>query len=166
MLAAREETAAQNLAQTSARFRRFVDAQLQIYAQAASEECAYLYAALALAQPLRGMHAIGGGAQALADTLAESIRRSGGALRLDSTALRVALDARGRAVGVDLISGERIEAARAVVSNLTIWDTYGKLLGADRTPARARSRLKELRGWGAYQVFVSIEEEAARCLPS
>ena len=166
MLAAREESAAQHLAHASARFRRFVDAQLQVYAQAPSEECAYLYAALALAQPLRGMHAIGGGAQALADTLAESIRRSGGRLRLDSTALRVAIDARGRAVGVDLISGERIEATRAVVSNLTVWDTYGKLLGADRTPANARARLKELRGWGAYQVFVSLDEEAARRLPS
>ncbi|MFL6281878.1 MAG: phytoene desaturase family protein [Pyrinomonadaceae bacterium] len=166
ILAAREETAARHLSQTSARFRRFVDAQLQIYAQASSEECSYLYAAVALAQPLRGMYAIGGGAQRLADTLAESIRRSGGRVRLDSTALRVALDARGRAVGVDLISGERIEASRAVVSNLTVWDTYGKLLGADHTPADARSRLKALRGWGAYQIFLSLEETAARRLPS
>jgi C-3',4' desaturase CrtD len=164
--AAREETAARHLSQTSARFRRFVDAQLQMYAQAASEECSYLYAAAALAQPLRGMYAIGGGAQALADALAESVRRSGGTLRLDATALRLAFDARGRAVGVDLLSGERIEATRAVVSNLTVWDTYGKLIGADRTPADVRARLKELRGWGAYQVFVSLEEEAARRLPS
>lgn len=166
ILAAREETAAQYLSKTSARFRIFVDAQLQIYAQAASDECSYLYAAVALAQPFSGMHAIGGGAQALADTLAESVRRSGGTLRLDSTALRVALDARGRAVGVDLINGERVEASRAVVSNLTVWDTYGKLLGADRTPSDARARLKELRGRGAYQIFVSLDEEAARRLPS
>ncbi|HEV7890884.1 MAG TPA: FAD-dependent oxidoreductase [Pyrinomonadaceae bacterium] len=166
ILAAREETAARRLSKASARFRRFVDAQLQIYAQAASEECSYLYAAVALAQPFRGMHAIGGGAQALADSLAESVRRSGGTLRLDSTALRVALDARGRAVGVDLISGERVEASRAVVSNLTVWDTYGKLLGADRTPSDVRTRLKELRGRGAYQVFLSLDEEAARRLPA
>lgn len=166
ILAAREETAAQHLSKTSARFRRFVDAQLQVYAQAASEECSYLYAAVALAQPFRGMHAIGGGAQALADTLAESVRRSGGLVRLDSTALRVALDARGRAIGVDLISGERVEAARAVVSNLTVWDTYGKLLGADRTPSDVRAQLKNLRGRGAYQIFLSLDEEAARRLPS
>lgn len=166
VLAAREESAARHLSKTSARFRRFVDAQLQIYAQVQSEECSYLYAAVALAQPVRGMHAIGGGAQALADKLAESVRRSGGQVRLDSTALRVALDARGRAVGVDLISGERVEASRAVVSNLTVWDTYAKLLGADRTPADVRAQLKGLRGWGAYQIFLSLDEEAARRLPS
>jgi C-3',4' desaturase CrtD len=166
ILAAREETAARHLSQASARFRRFVDAQLQMYAQVPSEECSYLYAAAALAQPLRGMYAIGGGAQALADTLAESVRRSGGTLRFDSTALRLVFDARGRAVGVDLLSGERIEATRAVVSNLTVWDTYGKLIGADGTPANTRARLKELRGWGAYQVFLSLDEEAARRLPS
>lgn len=166
ILAAREETAARHLSDASARFRGFVDAQLQIYAQAASDECSYLYAAVALAQPLRGMCAIGGGAQALADGLAESVRRGGGTIRLDSTALRVALDARGRAVGVDLISGERIGATRAVVSNLTVWDTYGKLLGADRTPPDVRAQLKGLRGRGAYQIFVSLDEDAARRLPS
>jgi len=84
----------------------------------------------------------------------------------ESTALRLAFDARGRAAGVDLLSGERVEASRAVVSNLTVWDTYGKLLGADRTPAEVRARLKAVRGRGAYQVFVSLDEEAARRLPS
>lgn len=166
ILSAREERAAPYLSQTSARFRRFVDAQLQIYAQAPSEECSYLYSAVALAQPLRGMYAIEGGAQALADALAESIRRSGGRIRLDSTALRVRIDASGRAAGVDLISGERVEASRAVVSNLTVWDTYGKLLGTDQTPASVRAQLKHLRGFGAYQIFLSLEEEAAQRLPS
>ena len=91
---------------------------------------------------------------------------SSAASALDSTALRVALDARGRAVGVDLISGERVEARRAIVSNLTVWDTYGKLLGADRTPPDVRAQLKALRGWGAYQIFLSLEEEAAQRLPT
>jgi C-3',4' desaturase CrtD len=166
ILAAREETAAQHLSNTSARFRRFIDAQLQIFAQSPSEVCSYLYACAALAQPLRGMHAIKGGAQALADALADSIKRSGGAVRLDTTALRLASDSQGRAAGVTLLSGETIEATRAVVSNLTVWDTYGKLVGADRTPPRVRAALKRLRGRGAYQIFVSLDEEAARRLPS
>jgi C-3',4' desaturase CrtD len=166
ILAAQGDTAARRLAGTSTRFRRFVDAQLQIFAQVPSEECAYLYAAVALAQPLRGMYAIGGGAQALADALVESIRKSGGEVRFDSTALRLAFDSQGRAAGVKLLSGETVEARRAVVSNLTVWDTFGKLVGADRTPAALRARLKALRGWGAYQVFVSLDEEAARRLPS
>ncbi len=166
VLAARHDTAAQHLASTSARFRRFVDAQLQIFAQVPSDECAYPYAAVALAQPLHGMFAIEGGAQALADKLVESIRRSGGEVRFDSTALRLAYRPNGCAAGVTLLSGETVEASRAVVSNLTVWDTYGKLVGAERTPAEVRTRLKNLRGWGAYQIFVSLDEEAARRLPS
>ena len=166
ILAAREETAARHLSDTSARFRGFVDAQLQIFAQAPSGVCSYLYACAALSQPLRGMHAIKGGAQALADALADSIKKSGGALRLDTTALRLAYDSRGRAAGVTLLSGETVEATSAVVSNLTVWDTYGKLVGADRTPPGVRAVLKRLRGWGAYQIFVSLDAEAARRLPS
>src|SRR3989440_2435243 len=166
ILAAQGDTAASRLVGTSPRFRRFVDAQLQIFAQVPSDVCAYLYAAVALAQPLRGMYAIGGGAQSLADALVESIKRSGGTVRLDTTALRLAFDSQGRAAGVTLLSGETVGARRAVVSNLTVWDTYGKLVGADRTPAALRARLKNLRGWGAYQIFVSLDEDAARRLPS
>ncbi|MDQ3821229.1 MAG: hypothetical protein M3362_26600, partial [Acidobacteriota bacterium] len=72
----------------------------------------------------------------------------------------------GRAVGVDLLSGERVEATRAVVSNLTAWDTYGKLVGTTRTPDDVRRRLKDLRGWGAYLLYLGLEEEARGRLPS
>jgi C-3',4' desaturase CrtD len=166
ILAARRDTTARHLPNTSARFRRFVDAQLQVFAQTPSDACSYLYACVALSQTLRGMHAVRGGAQALADALADSIRKSGGVVRLDATALRLAYDARGQAAGVTLLSGETVEAARAVVSNLTVWDTYGKLVGAERTPPNVRAMLKRLRGWGAYQIFLSLDEEAARRLPS
>jgi prolycopene isomerase len=112
------------------------------------------------------MHALRGGAQALADALTESIMKSGGTVRLDTTALRLAFDSRGRTNGVTLLSGEAVGATRAVVSNLTVWDTYGKLVGAGRTPPAVRARLKSLRGWGAYQIFLSLDEEAARRLPA
>lgn len=166
LLGARGDTAARYLADTSTRFRRFVDAQLQTFAQAPSDDCSYLYAAVALTEPLRPTYALRGGAQALADALVESIMESGGTVRLDTTALRLAFDARGRANGVMLLSGETIGVERAVVSNLTVWDTYGKLVGGERTPAHVRAQLKSLRGWGAYQIFISVEEEAARRLPS
>jgi C-3',4' desaturase CrtD len=166
ILGARGDTTAKHLADTSTRFRGFIDAQLQTLAQAPSDSCSYLYAALALAEPLRKMYALRGGAQSLADALTEAIKRSGGTVRLDTTALRLAFDSRGRANGVTLLSGETIGATRAVVSNLTLWDTYGKLVGAERTPADVRARLKALRGRGAYQIYVSLEEEAARRLPS
>jgi C-3',4' desaturase CrtD len=166
ILGARADTAAGHLADTSARFRRFIDAQLKTFAQVASDSCSYLYSAVALTEPLRTTYALRGGAQALADTLVESIRRSGGTVRLDTTALRLAFDPRGRANGVTLLSGETVGAARAVVSNLTVWDTYGKLVGAERTPAHVRAQLKGLRSPGAYQIYLSLDEEAARRLPS
>jgi C-3',4' desaturase CrtD len=164
ILAAMGHTAARHLEGTSSRFRLFVDAQLRAFAQTACESAAYLYAAVVLSQPARGLYALRGGGQALADSLARSIKESGGILRLNSTALRLVFDREGRAAGVDLLSGERIEATRAVVSNLTVWDTYGKLAGHARTPATVRARLKMLRGRGAYQVFVGTNDERVRLL--
>lgn len=166
ILSALDETAAQHLGATSARFRRFIDAQLQIFAQTSSAHCAYLYAAIALSQPLRGMWSLRGGAGALVAALVASIKQSGGAVRLNAHALRLAYDAQGRAAGVELLSGETVAASRAVVSNLTVWDTYGKLIGLSRTPQETRARLKSLRGWGTFQIFASMDEAAAARLPS
>jgi phytoene dehydrogenase-like protein len=166
VLAAMNQTVEAHLQGTSTRFHRFIDAQLQMFAQRASHECAYLYAAVALMLPREGMYPIRGGAQALADALVNAIRESGGTVRPDTTVLRLACDASGRAAGVDLLSGERVEASRAVVSNLTVWDTYGKLLGLNRTPEEMRRRLKELRGWGAYLLYLGMDEAAALELPA
>ena len=141
-------------------------AQLQIFAQGASDDCAYLYACVALTLPLRGMYAMRGGAQSLANALVAAIKKSGGTVRLNTTALRLAFDERGRAAGVELLSGERVEATRAVISNLSLRDTYGKLAGATRTPASVRQRLKDLRGWGAYLLFLGLDEEAAQRIPA
>ncbi|HEY0379193.1 MAG TPA: NAD(P)/FAD-dependent oxidoreductase [Pyrinomonadaceae bacterium] len=161
-----KQTAAPHLARASHRFRRFVDVQLQIFGQRDSSECAYLYAAVALMMPRWGMYAIRGGASGLADRLTESLKRSGGTVRFNAPVLRLAYDAAGRAAGVDLLSGERVEATRAVVSNLTAWDTYGKLVGTSRTPDPVRRRLKELRGWGAYLLYLGMDEGAAQRLPA
>ena len=165
VLALQTHTAAEHLAAASPRFRRFVDAQLQIYAGCASDECAYLSAAVALDLPRRGLYGLRGGASALARSLTDAIKRGGGTLRFDTTALRLAFDAGGHVVGVDLLSGETLRATRAVVSNLTVWDTYGKLVGASRTPGHWRTRLKSTRGRGAYLVYVGADEEAVRRLP-
>lgn len=166
VLASLKQTTAEHLGNTSAHFRRFIDAQLQIFAQVPSERCAYAYAAIALALARRGMYAIRGGAGALADALAASIKKSGGTVRLNAPVLRLAYGETGRASGVELLSGETIAASRAVVSNLTVWDTYGKLVGLSRTPSDVRARLKQLRGWGAYQMFLSVDEAAAARLPA
>ena len=156
----------QHLEGTSSRFRRFIDVQLQAMTQATSSEGNYLHSALALSTPREGMFAIQGGAAALADSLADSIKRSGGKVRLDTPVLRLAYDSRGAARGLELLSGETVTASRAIVSNLTVWDTYGKLIGLNLTPTQIRKRLSGLRSWGAYLLYLSIDEDAAASLVS
>ncbi len=166
ILSSIQHTTADKLDGVSARFRSFVDVQLQALAQAASSEVAYLYAALALTAPAEGMFAIRGGAGALANTLVESIKRSGGKVRLDTPVLRLSYDSRGQALGLDLLTGETITASRAIISNLTIWDTYGKLIGLNHTPNEIRQQLKRLHGWGAYLLYLAMDQGAAERLDS
>lgn len=111
------------------------------------------------------LYSIAGGPASVAERLAESIKKSGGNLRLNSPVLRLAYDDSGRAIGLDLLSGERIIAERAIISNLTIWDTYGKLVGLNRTPPEIKKRLSTLEGRGSYVVYASIEESAVSRLP-
>jgi phytoene dehydrogenase-like protein len=115
---------------------------------------------------LGDLYEIDGGPAGLAERLAESIKLSGGNLRLNSPVLRLAYDETGHATGVDLLSGERVLAAKAIISNLTIWDTYGKLVGLNRTPPEIKKHLNTLRGTGVYVVYASINEAAAARLPS
>ena len=112
------------------------------------------------------LYSIKGGPASVAERLAESIKKSGGVLRLNSPVLRLAYDQNGQnAVGVDLLSGETVIARKAIVSNLTVWDTYGKLIGLNRTPLETKKLLKTLQGFGAYVVYASLEESAVGRLP-
>jgi len=111
-------------------------------------------------------YSIEGGPASIAERLAESIRKSGGTLRLNSPVLRLAYDEGGQhAIGVDLLSGETVIARDAIVSNLTIWDTYGKLIGLNRTPLETKKLLKTLQGRGAYVIYASLDEPALARLP-
>jgi len=112
------------------------------------------------------LYEISGGPASLAERLAESIKVSGGVVRLNSPVLRLAYDDASRAVGVDLLSGERVFAKQAIVSNLTIWDTYGKLVGLNRTPPQIKKQLGALQGTGVYVVYASLEASAVARLPS
>jgi len=154
------------MAACSTRFRRFIDVQLQTFTQTATDQCRLDLAARALTTPQRGLWAIRRGAQSLADALAESLQQSGGSLRLNAPVLRLAYGSDGLPVGVDLLSGERVIATRAIVSNLTVWDTYGKLIGLSRTPTTISTQLKQLQAWGAYLLFLGIDQAAASRLSS
>ena len=153
------------LQKCSLRFRSFIDAQLQAFFQGSSDTCSTEYAADVL-NSRRGFWSIEGGAQRLADALADSIKQSGGAVRLNAPVLRLAYGSEGQPIGVDLLNGEQVTATKTIVSNLTVWDTYGKLIGLRRTPREAASVLRGLRSFGPYLLFLGMDQEAAARLPA
>jgi prolycopene isomerase len=54
-----------------------------------------------------------------------------------------------------------VTASKAIISNLTLWDTYGKLIGLNRTPSEVRKELKSLRSWGTYLLYLGLDEDTA-----
>jgi phytoene dehydrogenase-like protein len=159
------EPSLKRLSAASPRFQSFIDEQLRAFLHASIEQCDFTTAVAALRRVRGPLYAIDGGPATIAERLAESIKKSGGTVRLNTPVLRLAYDTSGAAIGVDLLSGETITARRAIVSNLTIWDTYGKLVGLNRTPPEIRKMLNAAQGSGAFVVYTAIEEPAVARLP-
>ncbi|HSV33791.1 MAG TPA: FAD-dependent oxidoreductase [Pyrinomonadaceae bacterium] len=156
-----QEIAPELFTDRTSRFCLFVEAQLQMFAQASIQECTWSAAAAVLLAPQRGVFEIAGGAESLATSLSRAIRNAGGTIRLDTPVLRLAYGADGSPIGVDLLTGESVVASRAIISNLTIWDTYGKLIGPRRTPSNIASDLKARQSWGAYLLFLALDESVS-----
>ncbi|HSE30708.1 MAG TPA: FAD-dependent oxidoreductase [Pyrinomonadaceae bacterium] len=150
---------------TSPRFQRFIDAQLRAFIQTPIERCAFLSGCRALTLSRGNLYEITGGIATVAESLAEAIAKVGGKVRLNSPVLRLAYDESGAAIGVDLLNGERVLATRAVISNMTIWDTYGKLIGLNRTPNEIKKKMAGLTSTGVYLIYASLEEDSLRRLP-
>lgn len=84
-----------------------------------------------------------GGFQALADALARGLVDHGGELLLGTTVSKI--DTSGRRVtGVELDSGQRIEATQ-VVSNVDARKTFDGLIDAENVPNRYRRKLRRQR---------------------
>jgi phytoene dehydrogenase-like protein len=75
-----------------------------------------------------------GGSGAIIEALVRGLNKWGGQLRLRAHVEEI-LVAAGKVVGVRLRDGEIINAP-IVISNATIWDTYGKLLSPEVLPRR------------------------------
>jgi len=77
-----------------------------------------------------------GGGGAIIDALVRGIRKWGGTVHLRQPVQEVVVEG-GRAVGVRLARGGEVVRATAVVSNATVWDTFGSLLPAGALPPDA-----------------------------
>jgi phytoene dehydrogenase-like protein len=161
----KDQTLEHRLSEMPERFRMFIELQLLLFAERPLDQWSLSDASVALVQVRKPLFTIRGGAAALAESLAASIRKSGGSVRLASPVLRLSYDAQGNATGVDLLTGENVPATRAIISNMTVWDTYGKLIGLQRTPADLRKHLNASKSSGVYLIYAGMEEEVARQLP-
>jgi phytoene dehydrogenase-like protein len=47
-----------------------------------------------------------------------------------------------------------------------VWDTYGKLIGLQKTPPSISSQLRRAQGWGSYLLFITMDQTALERLPS
>jgi phytoene dehydrogenase-like protein len=87
-----------------------------------------------------GMSVVEGGASRLPEALAGILREAGGEVRTSSPVRGVTVDG-GRATGVELESGERIEAGRAVVANLTPGVLFSGMVPPESLPTAFRRRV-------------------------
>ncbi|HEY6806850.1 MAG TPA: FAD-dependent oxidoreductase [Pyrinomonadaceae bacterium] len=163
---ARSNTTISFAQNTSPHFQRFIDAQLKTFLQTGIERCSFAAACVALMRLRATMYSFDQGVAELAERLSEAIKKSGGVVRLNSPVLRLAYDASGKAIGVDLLSGERVEATRAIVSNLTIWDTYGRLVGLQRTPTEIKRELQQRQSNGVFVTYAAVDEAVVDKLPA
>jgi phytoene dehydrogenase-like protein len=85
-----------------------------------------------------------GGSARLADALVADIREHGGEVRT-SVRLRAILVSNGRACGVELDDGERVETRGFVASGLNPQQTFLELTDANAVPSAVRTRAENFR---------------------
>jgi phytoene dehydrogenase-like protein len=97
-----------------------------------------------------------GGASRLIDALVALLTEAGGELRLGAEVTRVVVEA-GRASAVELAGGERIDARRVVIANLTPTILHGRLLDSQSlAPRLRRSAAGYAYGPGTMMVHLAL----------
>ena len=97
-----------------------------------------------------------GGASRLIDALVALLTEAGGELRLGAEVTRVVVEG-GRASAVELAGGERIDARRAVIANLTPTVLHGRLLDPQSlSPRLRRSAAGYAYGPGTMMVHLAL----------
>ncbi len=103
-----------------------------------------------------GMSIAEGGASRMVDALAGLLREAGGEIRTQAEVSRVLAEG-SRATGVELASGERIGARRAVIANLTPTVLFERLLPHHPLPRRFRQQVKRYTyGPGTMMIHLAL----------
>ncbi|MGH2882899.1 MAG: phytoene desaturase family protein, partial [Solirubrobacteraceae bacterium] len=105
-----------------------------------------------------GISVAQGGASKLIEALAGLGAEHGMELRMGAEVARVNV-AGGRAVGVELSDGERIEARRAVIAGVTPPSLYGGLLAGAQLPGKLRAAANRYQfGPGTLMVHLALSQ--------
>ena len=113
---------------------------------------------IAVAVELGGMPVPRGGGVRLVEALAGIVGDAGGACETGREVERI-LVRDGRAAGVALAGGETVEAAEAVVANVTPTQLYGRLLAIDEVPAETAEAARRFRyGRAGMQIHMALSE--------
>jgi phytoene dehydrogenase-like protein len=109
---------------------------------------------IGVAIELGGMPVPRGGGAKLVEALVGIVEDAGGACETGAHVERVAVSG-GRATGVETAGGETVEAARAVLANVTPQQLYGQLLGGGGPVEEAR---RFRFGRGEMQIHFALTE--------
>ncbi|MDQ0393384.1 phytoene desaturase family protein [Labrys monachus] len=105
-----------------------------------------------------GMVIGAGGADTIVNAMTRLVTSRGGEVMLGSAVAEVVLEG-GRATGVVLADGRRLQAGRAVISNIHPKLLFGSLVGAARLPERFSRGLSRYRsGPGTMMIHLTMED--------
>lgn len=112
---------------------------------------------IAFALEAAGAPLVTGGAQSIVRAFEQLIRDHGGEIRTGADVAEVTVDEAGRATGVVLASGERINAAQGVICSMTPNQLYGRLLKNWDGAAPQRAAAKGFaHGKGNMQIHYAL----------
>lgn len=135
-------------------FRRFVDEQLLITAQAYAGRVPFAVGAMGLSYTNLGNYTAPGGIGALAEALVATIREAGGQVQYGRRVERIARDADGYRLTMNR-KGEL--HARGVVSNLTVWD-LAEICEGEMGDHFRRAAGAKTEAWGAFTVYLGVDD--------
>ncbi|HEX7433054.1 MAG TPA: NAD(P)/FAD-dependent oxidoreductase [Anaerolineaceae bacterium] len=139
----------------SEKLKLFLDAQLLISAQATSERANALNGAAALDLPRRGVVHLAGGIGVIAETLVEAVRRHSGRVLYRHAVTRIRTE-HGLPVSVETKPGDSFPTD-LIIANLPPWNT-AELFDDDSQTASLRSLPDDPDGWGAFMVYVGLDD--------
>lgn len=115
---------------------------------------------IAFALEAAGAPIVKGGARNLLAAFEALIRERGGEIRTGADVAAI-VQTNGRAAGVQLASGETINANKSIICSVTPTQLYGRLLGKDAPKDDVEATRKYRYGKGNFQIHYALEKPPA-----